>query len=69
MPSGRDFTVENHGSIFLVQPQNKQAIDWVDQHIGQDNGYQPYFPAVVVEHRYIADIVAGIQNDGLAVQS
>ena len=44
--------------------------DWfsrLEAHIGQDNGYQPYFPTVVVEPRYIADIVAGIQNDGLEV--
>ena len=69
MPNRPDFTVENHGSIFLLQPQNKEAIDWVDEHIGQDNGYQPYFPAVVVEHRYITDFVAGIRNDGWVVSA
>ena len=64
-----DFVVENHGSILLLRPQNENAIAWVDDHIGSDNGYQPYYPTVVVEHRMIADIVAGIQGDGLAVQS
>ncbi len=64
-----DFVVENHGSILLLRPQNENAIAWVDDHIGSDNGYQPYYPTVVVEHRYIADIVAGIQNDGLAVSA
>lgn len=64
-----DFVVENHGSIFLLKPLTPSATSWVEEHIGQGNGYQPYFPTVVVEHRYIADIVAGIQNDGLAVQS
>jgi predicted Zn-dependent protease len=63
-----DFVVENHGSIFLLKPLTPSATSWIEEHIGQDNGYQPYFPIVVVEHRYIADIVAGIQNDGLAVQ-
>jgi hypothetical protein len=63
-----DFVLENHGSIFLLKPLTPSAISWIEDHIGQDNGYQPYFPTVVVEHRYIADIVAGIQNDGLAVQ-
>jgi hypothetical protein len=62
------FVVENHGSIFLLKPLTPFATSWVEEHIGQENGYQPYFPTVVVEHRYIADIVAGIQNDGLAVQ-
>ena len=68
-PIPSDFLVENHGSIFLLRPQNENAIAWVDDHIGSENGFQPYWPTVVVEHRYIADIVAGIQNDGLAVQS
>ncbi len=62
-----DFLVENHGSIFLLRPQNENAIAWVNEHIGQDNGYQPYYPTVVIEHRYVADIVAGIQDDGLVV--
>ena len=69
MPSSPDFAVENHGSIFLLQPQNEQAIAWVEEHIGPENGYQPHFPTVVVESRYIADIVQGIQNDGLMVIS
>src|SRR5258708_6262327 len=38
-----DFLVENQGSIFLLKPQTSSAISWVEEHIGQDNGYQPYF--------------------------
>ena len=63
-----DFHCENHGTIFLLRPLTPSATSWLEEHIGQENGYQPYFPTVVVEHRYIADIVAGIQNDGLVVQ-
>ena len=63
-----DFLCENHGSIFLLCPQNEQAIAWVDEHIGSENGFQPYWPTVVVEHRYISDVVQGIRNDGLAVR-
>jgi hypothetical protein len=63
-----DFLIENHGSILLLKPLTPSATSWIGEHISQDNGYQPYFPTVVVEHRYIADIVAGIQNDGLTVQ-
>jgi hypothetical protein len=64
-----DFLVENHGSIFLLKPQTPSAISWVEEHIGQDNGYQTFWPTCVVEHRFIAAIVIGIQNDGLTVQS
>jgi hypothetical protein len=62
-----DFVIENHGSIFLLKPQTGPAISWIAEYISPENGYQPYFPTVVVEHRYIADIVAGIQGDGLDV--
>ncbi len=62
-----DFEVQNHGSIFLLIPQSTSARIWIDDHIGRDNGYQPHYPTVVIEHRYIADIVRGIQDDGLAV--
>lgn len=67
VPASRDFVLENHGSVFLLCPQNEQAIAWVNEHIGSENGFQPYWPTVVVEHRYISDIVEGIRNDGLAV--
>ena len=63
-----DFELQNHGSIFVLIPQNTSARIWINDHIGRDNGYQPHYPTVVVEHRYIADIVEGIRNDGLAVQ-
>ena len=62
-----DFLVESHGSIFLLRLQNEQAIAWVDERIGSENGFQPYWPTVVIEHRYLSDILQGIRNDGLAV--
>ena len=64
-----DFVLENHGSILLLRPQNEQAVAWVDEHIDSENGFQPYWPTVVIEHRYVSGIVEGIRNDGLAVQS
>jgi len=64
-----DFELQNHGSIFLLIPQTISARIWIDDHIGKDNGFQLHYPTVVVEHRFIADIVAGIQDDGFTVQS
>jgi hypothetical protein len=63
-----DISIENHGSIFLVRPITPAANAWIEEHIGHDNGFQPYYPTVVVEYRYIADIVAGLQNDGLVIR-
>jgi hypothetical protein len=65
-PTKPDFLVEDHGSIFLLSPQTDPARTWIDEHISRE-GFQPYWPTVVVEHRYISDIVEGIRNDGLAV--
>jgi hypothetical protein len=62
-----DFIVENHGSIFLLRPVSDAASQWIDDHIGRDNGYQPYYPTVVIEHRYITNIVEGIVADGLVL--
>lgn len=45
----------------------EQVIPWVDEHICSENGFQPYWPTVVIEHRFVSDIVQGIRNDGLAV--
>jgi hypothetical protein len=64
-----DFICDNYGSIFLLTPLTPTATSWLDEHIGQDNGFQPCWPTCVVEHRYIWPILEGIQNDGLAVQA
>lgn len=60
-----DFYVENHGSLFLLRPISPAANTWVDEHIPADANY--FGGAVVVEHRYIQDIVQGIKDDGLEV--
>jgi hypothetical protein len=65
-PTQPDFVVKNHGSIFLLRPLTPKAKAWVEEHVG-DNGYRPYYPTVVVEHRFIADIVHSAQADGLVV--
>jgi hypothetical protein len=65
--TGPDFFVENHGSIFLLRPVTPSASVWISDHIPDDA--QMFGEAIVVEHRYIADIVEGIMRDGLAVQS
>ena len=61
-----DFAVENHGTIFLLRPITPAAFEWVQERLPEDR--QEFGDAVVVEHRYIADIVRGILNDGLAVR-
>jgi hypothetical protein len=61
-----DFSVQNEGSIFLLIPHTDIANAWIDAHIPEDA--QRFGGGVVVEHRYILDIVIGIKNDGLEVR-
>lgn len=61
-----DFTVQNEGSIFLLRPHTQAAHVWITEHIPDD--VMQFGNAIVVEHRYIQDIVEGIQQEGLLVR-
>jgi hypothetical protein len=63
-----DFNFENHGSICRLRPLTPSAVEWVEDHIGQDSGYQPQWPTVVIEPRYCEDILSGIALDGLVLR-
>jgi hypothetical protein len=60
-----DFTVQDEGTIFLLIPNTDAAQGWIEEHIPDTAQY--FGAAVVVEHRYIADIVHGIQQSRLKV--
>lgn len=64
-----DFTVRDEGSILLLTPRTESARNWIDTHIGPDNGFQPYYPTIVIEPRYLAPILDGIRESGLEVRS
>ena len=61
-----DLQVENHGSIFLLRPVSDAGTDWINDHIDTENA-QWFGISVVIEHRYIQDIVDGAIHDGLHV--
>ena len=60
-----DITVNDQGSVILLTPNTPEGEAWIDDNIGQGNGYQPYYPTVIVEPRYLGDIVHGAIEDGL----
>lgn len=62
-----DFALVNHGSIATLTPQTPAALAWVEENIGEDNGYQPYWPSVVIEANYLEAVVEGIETDGLSI--
>ena len=61
-----DFTLYDHGFTFLLHPHTETARNWIAEHISED-AYL-FGNAVVIEHRFMADIVKGIQMDGLEVR-
>lgn len=60
-----DVEVENCGSIFLLDPQTDAGREWIEQHLPEDRMY--FGNRVAVEHNCIANIVEGMQGDGLIV--
>jgi hypothetical protein len=60
---GRDASLENHGSIHLVRPLTECAVSWLDENT--DGTW--FGNALAVEHRFVADLVAGMRESGLVV--
>ncbi len=66
--SGPDLTVQNEGTIYIIHAASEDRKPGLADSV--DHGdYNPYGEnGRLVEHRYIADIVAGALADGLCVQ-
>jgi hypothetical protein len=64
-----DFSIRDEGSILLLTPHTEPARSWIDEHIGRDNGFQPLYPTIVIEPRYVIAILEGIRVAGLEIES
>lgn len=60
-----DFTVQNHGSVFLVLPQTADARAHLDAVLSDEA--QRFAGGVAVEPRYVVDFVAQLHDDGFEV--
>ena len=60
-----DYAVENHGSLFLVRPQNDAARQNLLDSVQADA--QWLGRALAVEHRYIQPLVAQLREEGWVV--
>ena len=66
-----DLEVENHGSIYTLAPYSPFGQQWIEEHLPADAqtfGRTAFGGIVVVEHRYIGDIVRGAQADRMEVR-
>ena len=66
-----DFSLENHGSIFLVRANNTDAWNFLEEEsVAAFNGgldWQFFGHALAVEPRYLTDIVTMLNNEGWRV--
>jgi hypothetical protein len=61
-----DLEIRNEGSIFLVYIRTDAGAAWLGENL-DDPEMQFWSGALVVEHRYIQDIVNGAIESGLKV--
>lgn len=60
-----DVSVEDHGTVILIQPISAAAKAWVDEKVQTELWMGPAF---AVEPRLAPDIIYGMMGDGLEVQ-
>ena len=61
-----DFEISGGGTVYLLHPRTRAARTWVEEHLLADATWLG--GAVVVEHRYMGDIVGGAIGDALVVR-
>lgn len=65
---GFDFVVRDEGTIWVFAPQSPAALQFLSEHIQE--GAQYFGESLVVEHRYVYDLLIGLREHGLrAVRS
>ena len=62
-----DARVEGHGTVYLVRPLTRSALAWLTEHTAEDA--QWLGNGLAVEHRYVADLVAGLREHGFTVEA
>ncbi len=58
-----DFTLDDHGSIVLLRPENQEATAWIQINLG--SGITWSNGAVAIERQYVTPILYSINADNL----
>jgi hypothetical protein len=61
-----DFEIAGSGTVYLLHPLTRAAHTWIAEHLPANA--MRLGAAVVIEWRYIGDIVGGTIGDGLQVR-
>ena len=65
-PPQPDLLVRGEGTVYLLFATSPVGEAWIDEHLPEDA--LQFVGGIAVEHRFIADIVAGAVHDGLVVR-
>jgi hypothetical protein len=52
--------IYNEGTIYIIVPETDDEQNWVETYLDKAR--------VIIEHRYIADIVEGMVADGIEIE-
>ena len=53
-------------SVFRLVPLTDEAKRWVNNNVSRER-FQPDWPTLYIEHRFLDDLIEGIEGEGLAV--
>lgn len=59
------FDIENHGTIVLIRPLTPDVREWLQAHT--DEEAQWFGGSLVVEPRYLGDLVEGLVAEGFVI--
>ena len=57
-----DFAVVSHGSVYTLRADSPLVEEWIEEHVGGKT--QWFGDALVIEHRYVRDIVEALESEG-----
>ena len=61
-----DISIENHGSIWLVQPLTPQATEWLHENVQAEALW--FGTALAVEPRYVENLTRGLLDEGFDIE-
>ncbi len=67
-----DFRLDGEGpltSVFRLVPLTGDARGWIADNVSRTEGFQPDWPTLYIEHRYLDDLIEGIEGEGMTVSA
>jgi hypothetical protein len=62
-----DFQVQDEGTLTVLYPRTDAARQWLAEHVLEEDT-QRWAGGVVIEHRYVRDILDAVDRDGFCVE-